>query len=295
VVAAACLLLYKEFSLLCFDEGYAGAQGWPVGRLDVVMMALVTVVTVIGLQAVGLILVIAMLIIPAAAARFWTHHLARMLVASALIGATCGWLGASLSALVPRLPAGAVIVVVAAVIFTMSMIIGPARGVLFRLLRHRRLVRTVGRQHLLRALYERLETVGGRRGATLGELLSMRSWSNWSLRRELQRAARGGLVVPIATEPDRFRLTEAGQRDAARIVRNHRLWELYLITHADIAPSHVDRDADQIEHVLGPQLVARLERKLGLGAMEQPPPPSPHAIRRRVGAPSRGASSTEAG
>ncbi|MHC5005006.1 MAG: iron dependent repressor, metal binding and dimerization domain protein [Planctomycetota bacterium] len=59
------------------------------------------------------------------------------------------------------------------------------------------------------------------------------------------------------------------------MARNHRLWELYLITHADVAPSHVDRDADQIEHVLDPALVARLEAQLGLATHV---PPSPHAI-----------------
>jgi manganese/zinc/iron transport system permease protein len=69
VVAAGAGLLFKEFALVCFDQGYAAAQGWPVLRLDAIMMALVVLVTVIGLQAVGLILVVALLILPAAAAR----------------------------------------------------------------------------------------------------------------------------------------------------------------------------------------------------------------------------------
>jgi manganese/zinc/iron transport system permease protein len=55
-------------------------------------------------------------------------------------------------------------------------------------------------------------------------------------------------------------LTEEGECEAAQVARNHRLWELYLITHADIAPEHVDRDADMIEHVLAPELIARLEQ-----------------------------------
>ena len=79
------------------------------------MLGLVTTVTVIGLQSVGLILIIAMLIIPAAAARFWTEKLTKMIaVISAGIGAASGWAGGLLSALVPKLPAGAVIVVVSA-------------------------------------------------------------------------------------------------------------------------------------------------------------------------------------
>ncbi len=77
-VTLTCVLLFKEFTLLCFDAGYAGAQGWPIVWLDVVMMSLVAAVTVIGLQAVGLILIIALLVTPAAAARLLTVRLPLM-------------------------------------------------------------------------------------------------------------------------------------------------------------------------------------------------------------------------
>src|SRR5687768_3561024 len=71
----ACGLLYKELRLLCFDSDYAAAQGWPTLLLDIALMTLVTLVVISGLQAVGLILVIAVLVIPPAAARFWTQRL----------------------------------------------------------------------------------------------------------------------------------------------------------------------------------------------------------------------------
>ncbi|MCZ7637824.1 MAG: hypothetical protein M5U12_18380 [Verrucomicrobia bacterium] len=84
-------------------------------------------------------------------------------------------------------------------------------------------------------------------------------------------------------------LTKSGLTEAARVVRNHRLWEVFLITYADIAPSHVDRDADAIEHVLGTDLVAELESLLA----RQPSPPavplSPHTI---AGVPASGSSGT---
>ena len=69
-------------------------------------------------------------------------------------------------------------------------------------------------------------------------------------------------------------VTEAGFAKAKRVVRNHRLWEVYLITYADIAPSHVDRDADMIEHILGKDLVDKLEQLLDSGQ----PLSSPHPI-----------------
>lgn len=288
LISLACLLFYKELTLLCFDPGFARAQGWPVLTLDVVLMALVVGVTVIGLQAVGLILMVALLVIPPAAARFWTQHLPTMLLGSALIGAGSGLVGATLSALVPKLPAGAIIVVVAGGFFIVSLVFGPARGILRRALEHRRLTRTVAHQHLLRAVYELSEaqpagTPPHRHAVRFAELLRHRSWSSRQLRRTLRGAMRAGLLTATDGE-SAYVLTPTGVQAAWRIARNHRLWELYLITHADIAPSHVDRDADEVEHVLAPALMERLEALLSERYPDLAAPPSPHQLEPAGGA-----------
>jgi len=89
-----------------FDPEFAAAEGFAVDRIDLAMMALVVAVTVVGLRAVGLILVVALLIIPPAAARFWTERLSLMAMLAALFGGISGYLGAAASALLPRFPAG---------------------------------------------------------------------------------------------------------------------------------------------------------------------------------------------
>ena len=81
------VLAYKEFKLFSFDPEFARSQGWPTLSLDLAMMGLLGLVTVVGVQAVGVLLMAALLITPGAAARFWTNRLGRMLVLSALIGA----------------------------------------------------------------------------------------------------------------------------------------------------------------------------------------------------------------
>jgi manganese/zinc/iron transport system permease protein len=234
---------------------------------------------------VGLILIIAFLITPAAAARFWTERLDVMLWLSALIGGLSGWLGASLSALAPGIPAGAVIVLVAALGFLLSLLVGSERGVLIRFLRQRQLKRSVGRQHLLRALYEILEAekisddVVVIRPVAFRQVRGRRTWSDNSLRRYLKKAYQAGLIESL-TKEDEIILTEAGLEAAAQVTRNHRLWELYLIEYADVATSRVDRDADTVEHILGNKMVAELEAKLlslrtaGSALV----PPSPHPI-----------------
>jgi manganese/zinc/iron transport system permease protein len=277
-VSFLCVALFKEFALLCFDSGYARTQGWPAGWLDVALMAGVVAVTVIGLQAVGLILIIALLVIPAAAARFWTNHLPTMLAAAAAIGALSGYVGASISALTPRLPAGAVIVLMAGAIFGVSLLLGPARGVLVRWRENRRLTRRVRRQHLLRALHELTEEADLHSGGVVAirQLREARAWSHAELERELVGASRDELIDRCGA--DGVALTPSGAAAAWRIVRNHRLWELFLITHADIAPSHVDRDADEVEHVLEPDMITELESLLAVRHPDLALPASPHRL-----------------
>ncbi len=274
-----CIVLFKEFRLICFDADYAKSQGWPTIILDVLMMSLVIVVTVIGLQAVGLILIIALLIVPAAAARFWTERLVVMMVIAGLFGTASSLIGASLSALLPNFPSGAMIVLTATFFFLISMFFGAERGILIRWANRRKFEKKVRRQHLLRAIFELVEgdaTVAGSTGHAISfqELLAMRSWNAGRLSREVAHAVKDGLIIDTYTADRKIKFTQQGFREAALVVRQHRLWELYLITHADIAPSHVDRDADAIEHVLGPEMIAELESLLDTSGV----PASPHLV-----------------
>jgi manganese/zinc/iron transport system permease protein len=111
---------------------------------------------------------------------------------------------------------------------------------------------------------------GPDRSIPRSDLTRVRSWSQRTLDGLIQRAVRADLLVEVG---DAVRLTERGERAAARHVRNHRLWELFLIRYAETAPSRVDRGADLIEHVLDEDLVAELERELATGRSV---PDSPH-------------------
>lgn len=273
------MMCFKEFRLICFDAEYAKSQGWPTIFLDVLLMTLVIVVTVIGLQAVGLILIIALLIVPAAAARFWTERLVVMLLTAGLLGAASSLLGASLSALFPNFPSGAMIVLTATVFFLISMFFGSERGIAIRSAKRRKFEQKVRRQHLLRAVFELVE--GEEIAASplshpisFQDVLAMRSWSARQLSREVASAVKDGLFIETYVGGRKLKFTQRGFREASLVVRQHRLWELYLITHADIAPSHVDRDADSIEHVLGPDMMAELEALLKKSDI----PASPHML-----------------
>ncbi|WFB37709.1 metal ABC transporter permease [Kiritimatiellota bacterium B12222] len=273
-----CIGLQKEFSLVCFDENFARSLSWPVQFLDMLMMGLMVAVTVVGLQAVGLILIIAFMIIPAAAARFWTEKYRVMWILAGVIGGICGWLGASFSALLPRMPAGAVIVLISGIAFLFSMFFGTARGVCKIKARQIRMRKKIGRQHFLRAAYEILEVTEEGRNVSfpVAALMEKRSWTSLELRKLISIARKEDHVEMVTSE--RVQLSEAGFAEAARYTRNHRLWELYLIRFADVATRHVDRDADRVEHVLGPSVVRQLEKELNRTAQRMQLPKNPHAL-----------------
>ncbi|MCC6955016.1 MAG: metal ABC transporter permease, partial [Deltaproteobacteria bacterium] len=134
------LLLLKEFRILCFDDVFAQAQGYSARALDIVMMALIVGVTVIGLQSVGLILMVAFLVTPAVAARFWTDRFEIVVLLSGLFGGMSGYFGSVMSALFPQIPAGSVIVLVCGAIFFVSLLLAPKRGLITRAISRRGLV-----------------------------------------------------------------------------------------------------------------------------------------------------------
>ncbi|MHC4975620.1 MAG: metal ABC transporter permease [Planctomycetota bacterium] len=259
-------MLFKELRVLCFDRHFAHAQGWPVQWLDLALMALVVVVTVVGIQAVGMLLIVALLIIPPAAARFWTDRLGVMTILSGFIGGVSGYLGVVASSIWSDMPAGAVIVLASGAIFLLSFVVAPRRGVVARVVTHVRLRIRIACDHVMRLMQEALETSGGVDASAservhLSQIERARVWSPTMLRLSLRALMLRGLL----TRGDGYlELTPQGVDDAARVTRNHRLWERFLVTHADLAVSHVDRAADLVEHVLSPEMVARLEREVAL-------------------------------
>lgn len=132
------LLFWKELKLLTFDPAFGRSLGLPMNTLDAVLTTLLVVAIVIGLQTVGVVLMSAVLIAPAAAARQWTDRLGGMVGISAGIGAGCGVAGALVSASAVYLPTGPIIVLCMTVVVAVSLVVAPHRGILWRWLRHRR-------------------------------------------------------------------------------------------------------------------------------------------------------------
>ena len=284
VVTLLCCGLFKEFSLLCFDEEFAAARGYRTLLLDGMLTLMAVTVTLIGLQSVGLLLVVALLLIPPTAARFWTHHLKSMAVLAAAIGGLSCAIGVLLSAAFPRLAAGAVIVLSGSVLFVISLIFGRSRGLWPRWQSQRQFEQRIGRSDLLRACFEYIEPlfnvdeINARKLQSVNipatRLLQMGHWPEGHFQRLTSSAQKSGLLQHSL---DGWQLTSDGAVEAMHVTRQHRLWEIYLLTQTDLDPRLVDRGADGIEHVLDAEQLAHLESLLsaesGSGI-----PPSPHLI-----------------
>ncbi len=162
LVLALTLILRRPMSLVAFDREFAAGAGMNVPRIELAMMGLALAITVVGLKIVGLILIVALLIIPAVAARFWSNRVGHVVLIAGAFGGLSGYAGAAISATAPALPTGPIIVLIAFALFTISLLAAPGRGILAVILRHFRFQRRVHiRQGLLalatgQPIYERL-------------------------------------------------------------------------------------------------------------------------------------------
>lgn len=256
----ALLAFYKEYTLASFDAGFTRSLGLPVQIFHYSFMLLLAFAIVSSLQAVGVVLVSAMLVIPAATAFLLTDRFGLMLLLSATIGLCSGAMGSFFSFVGRNLPTGPFMVLAAAAFFTAALFLGPRHGILSRWWRQRSRTARIRRENTLKAIYHVLEDDAFRREAvSLPALAERRRETMEETQRQLTEVRRSGLVTMF---DDAVAFTPAGWQRACEIVRNHRLWELYLTNAAQIAADHVHDDAEIIEHILGEETVRQLEKRL---------------------------------
>ncbi len=136
ILLLAAFLLHKEFVAVTLDREMARSTGLPVFALDLVLYVMVAIAIVISIQTIGNILVLALLITPAAAARLLTDRLGLMMLVAPIIGAGSALVGLYLSWSLD-LPAGGTIVLVATVVFLATWLLAPRHGLIAKYLRRR--------------------------------------------------------------------------------------------------------------------------------------------------------------
>jgi len=215
--AAALLLIlvfWKEFKLLSFDPQFGATQGFPIRLLDVVLTSLIVVAIVVGLQTVGVVLMSAMIVAPAAAARQWTSRLGVMVVLSAVFGALAGVVGAVVSTTGRGLSTGPTIVLCISAIVLLSLLGAPHRGLLWRWVQHQRnrrrlqLATVLDSLYALAAQHERPD-----HGHSLAVVRAMHA-GRGGVQRSLEELVARGWAQQVG--PDAWALTQTGIIEAQR-------------------------------------------------------------------------------
>ncbi len=213
------LLFWKELKLLAFDPEYGRTLGLPMRRVDLLLTALLVVAIVIGLQTVGVVLMSAMIVAPAAAGRQWTDVLWKMVLLSAGFGAAGGVTGAVLSSLETGLPTGPLIVLCMGAIVAASLFFAPNRGLLGQRLRRRRNAGRFQRETVLLDLYALgMQHADPLRPHPQGAVQAMRA-KDIPVDRLLMRLNKEGLVRRAAGG---WGLTDAGLRHAETLRKERR-------------------------------------------------------------------------
>lgn len=267
-VIAVVLLLYKELQVLVFDRQYAGSLGINVALIDNIAFGLVVLAVVVGIRSVGVVLMSAMLVAPAAAARQMTHRMSLMLWLSGVIGLISGFFGNYLSVEAPKwisdcypschlvLPTGPMIVMVAVTCCIAALLFAPERGLFMRLWRAARFrYRCLG-ENVLKTLWRQ---GGSEHPVSLDDLRRWQSISKPYLRYILLRLSANGWTV---REGAGHRLTADGTMRAAKIIRLHRLWELYLTEYVGMGVERVHHSAEEMEHIITPEIEDQLTQLL---------------------------------
>jgi len=261
ILLIVVILFFKELTLVAFDENYAIALGFPVRKLDMMLTTLTVLAVVTGITAVGVVLMAAMLITPGAAARYWTNNIRVMVVLAALFGAISGIVGAYISYVAPSMPTGPWMVVSSSAIAITSFFLAPKKGILAKWYINKKNRNIIREENTLKIFYHLGEQDRNFEATrSISVLLAKRAIGLSNLKMSLHRLKLKGFLKPLEGQ---WMLTSRGVEKAAKVVKLHRLWELYLTNYMKIAADHVHDDAETIEHIITPELERELETLLG--------------------------------
>ena len=262
IVVATFLAFAKAFALIAFDKTFAQCIGLPVRQLELIFSGLTVLAIVIGIRAIGIVLIAATLITPASAARYWTDRFGTLVCLSAVLGLIAGLGGSYMSYLWPNMPTGPWVVICITCIAYGSFLLAPRRGLLARQLRRYQQRRKILAENILKVFYELGQPANDFFcDRSITTLTQHRAMSLRALRRGLSYLQKRGLVVK---QQDMWRLTPRGRHLGEAVSQRYQLWERYLQQYLKIQPDHVHEDAESIEHVLTPALVQELNQLLSL-------------------------------
>ncbi|MBS0654261.1 MAG: metal ABC transporter permease [Verrucomicrobia bacterium] len=257
VIVFSLLLFYRQIKMVIFDPQFAQVVGVNIRYTQFLLISLVVLAVVIGIRTIGVVLMSAMLIFPSCSARQWTDHLLRLLLLSSLFGLVCGFCGVYFSHTMSFMwlqdgrfisfPTGPMIVLAGGAVFLFSSLFAPRSGLLLRLGRQISFWSKCQQENLLKMIWK-LSEKEKRQEFSFEELkanFQVSSCRLWFLLFSLR--SRGWLR---RRKSKTYELTASGMYWGRKIVRLHRIWEVYLVTYCGVAKDRVHPSAEEMEHII---------------------------------------------
>ncbi len=253
-------VFWKELKIASFDPALATAMGISAVAVHYLLMGMTAVVTVAAFEAVGAVICVAMLIVPAATAYLLTDRLSTMTLLAVGVAVLSSFAGCILAPLTGTNIAG-MMAVAAGGQFALAVALAPRYGLISKAWRAWRLSARIAAEDFTALLYRAEESTkpDAPRGLRTADLLAAVG-RGFTGRMALRKLIHSGIVEPSGE--GRVILSVGGRRDAESLVRSHRLWEAYLVEHFQLPLDHLHEPAERIEHFIGPELQQQLAESL---------------------------------
>ena len=267
VVLLGIGVFFRQLFVTTFQPIVAAVMGVKVKTIHYLLMLLLSFAVVASLRTVGVILVVAMLITPAATALLLSSRLRTVIAISAIIGLVSSVLGLAASILLEITPGPAMAVTVTLFYF-LAVLFSPSQGLLFNYFRKRNQEAKVNLEDLIKQSFH-LQNHGQ---LTLNSLASKLGWTTEKIKRYSNELVRKGLATQ---QGELAVLNENGQKSANQLIRAHRLWEAYLVSDLGLNEAQIHADAEAYEHLLTEDLLEEVDAHLGYPALDPHGAPIP--------------------
>jgi len=252
LILSTTILFFRPIKTVIFDPNFAKTIGINCESVHLLLLGIIVSSVVIGIRSLGVVLMSAMLIFPAVSCRFWTVRLEFLLFFSALFGTISGFFGVYFSHQMSMItevsfPTGPMIVVIASLIFFLSSMLAPQKGILFRAIRRVKFWSQCQQENLLKALWKRCSQ---KRSPAISrnEIQHLFQAKPYKLTLLLSAIRRRGWIK--VTGIDTYEMTAFGMLWGRKILRLHRLWEVYLVEYCGVGKDRVHPSAEEMEHII---------------------------------------------
>jgi manganese/zinc/iron transport system permease protein len=258
-VCCIVFLLYRPIKAVCFDPVFSETIGIKKTWVFQALSVLLSLAIVIGIRCAGVILITGMLIAPAIVSRSLTKRFSSFLILSALTGVVSSVIGNYITTIpvgsgmsAHYIPTGPSTVMVASILAFLTLLLAPRKGLVPKLFRRWKFQKNCLLENLLKALWKEPEV-------HFKKIVQWNLAASWMVFYALKKLQRQGWLLK---EKGRYKLTADGDKKAAYIVRLHRLWELYLTQNLGGAVEHIHHSAEEMEHLITPDIEAKLTKAL---------------------------------